>query len=93
MLEEDILSKSNLDAASSLNTTPVLFVLILFMLCTPLPILIATLANRGIKNELTVIKDVVSSEGVSVSGELIDSVIDAKINKEEQEYGDSNDNR
>lgn len=51
---------------------------------------IATLANRGVKNELTVIKDVVTSEGVSVSGELVDNVIDAKINKEEQEYGDLN---
>ncbi len=49
---------------------------------------IATLANYGVKNELTIIKDVVKSDGTSVSGELIDSVIDAKIGKEEQEYGD-----
>lgn len=49
---------------------------------------IATLANYGVKNELTIIKDVVKSDGTSVSGELIDSVVDAKIGKEEQEYGD-----
>lgn len=51
---------------------------------------IATLANRGVKNELTIIKDVISSDGVSISGEIVDSIVDAKIGKEEQEYGDLN---
>lgn len=48
---------------------------------------IATLANKGVKNELTILKDVITSDGESVSRELVDSVVDAKINKEEQEYG------
>ena len=48
---------------------------------------IATLANGGYKNELTIVKDVVSSQGVSISGDVIDNIIDKKINKEEQEYG------
>ena len=49
---------------------------------------IATLANGGVKNELTLLKDVISSDGVSLSGDVVDSVIDKKINKVEQEYGD-----
>lgn len=51
---------------------------------------IATIANGGVKNELTVLKDVVTSSGVSVSGEIVNEIIDKKINKEPQEYGDLN---
>lgn len=51
---------------------------------------IATLANGGVKNELTIIKDVVTSEGISISGELVENVVDAKINKENQDYGNLN---
>jgi len=54
---------------------------------------IATLANGGVKNELTILKDVVSAEGESLSGDYVDSVIDAKINKEKQEYGSLNINK
>lgn len=48
---------------------------------------IATLANKGVKNELTILKDVISADSQSVSGELVNSVVDAKINKVDQEYG------
>lgn len=51
---------------------------------------IATLANGGVKNELTILKDVITADGQSVSGELIDSIVNPKINKEKQEYGDLN---
>ena len=51
---------------------------------------IATLANGGVKNELTLLKDVITSSGESVSGEMVDMVVDSKINKTEQEYGDLN---
>ena len=51
---------------------------------------IATLANGGVKNEVTIFKDVVSAEGESLSGEYIDSIVDKKIAKEEQEYGNLN---
>ena len=51
---------------------------------------IATLANRGVKNEVTILKDVVSVEGDSVSGDKIKEIIDTKIQKETQEYGNLN---
>ena len=51
---------------------------------------IATLANSGVKNELTILKDVVSASGESISGDVVDEVIDKKINKEPQEYGSLN---
>ena len=51
---------------------------------------IATLANKGVKNELTLLKDVITADGESVSGDLVNSTVDAKIKKEEQEYGDLN---
>lgn len=51
---------------------------------------IATLANGGVKNDLTILKDVVSVEGESLSGDYVDEVIDKKIKKESQEYGDLN---
>lgn len=49
---------------------------------------IATLANKGVKNELTILKDVITADGESVSGDLVNTTVDAKIKKEEQEYGD-----
>ena len=51
---------------------------------------IATLANGGHKNELTILKDVISANGNSISDDVIDSIVNPKIQKEEQEYGDLN---
>lgn len=51
---------------------------------------IATLANGGVKNDITILKDVVSAEGESLSGDYVDEVVDEKIKKEPQEYGDLN---
>lgn len=51
---------------------------------------IATLANGGVKNELTILKDVISAEGESLSGDYIDKIVDEKIGKEKQEYGNLN---
>ena len=48
---------------------------------------VATLANGGVKNELTILKDVITAEGECVSGEEVDGIIDSKIKKEKQEYG------
>ena len=44
---------------------------------------VATLANGGVKNEITILKDVISAEGNEVSMMSIDSVVDAKIGKTE----------
>lgn len=44
---------------------------------------IATLANGGVKNEITILKDVISAEGNEVSMMSVDSVVDAKIGKTE----------
>lgn len=44
---------------------------------------IATLANGGVKNDLTIVKNVISSNGSEVSGELVDSIVDEKIGKTE----------
>lgn len=49
---------------------------------------IATLANGGVKNELTILKGVVNSSGNDISGDTVDSIIDKKINKPEIELGD-----
>ena len=43
----------------------------------------ATLANGGIKNDLTILKSVISSNGEEVPTEEVDSVVDAKIGKTE----------
>ncbi|MBQ9313591.1 MAG: penicillin-binding protein 2 [Clostridia bacterium] len=51
---------------------------------------IATLANGGVKGELSILKDVISVEGESQSGDYVDSIIDKKIAKEKQEYGNLN---
>ena len=51
---------------------------------------IATLANGGVKNEVTILKDVINAEGTTLSGDYVDKIIDNKINKEPQEYGDLN---
>lgn len=51
---------------------------------------IATLANGGVKNELTILKNVINAEGDTVSGDHVDDIVDKKINKEPQEYGDLN---
>lgn len=51
---------------------------------------IATLANGGVKNELTILKNVINAEGATVSGDYVDDIVDKKINKEPQEYGDLN---
>lgn len=47
---------------------------------------IATLANKGNKNELTVVKSVIDADGNEISKETIDSVVDQKINKNKLEY-------
>lgn len=44
---------------------------------------VATLANGGVKNEITILKDVISAEGNEVSMMSVDSVVDAKIGKTE----------
>ena len=44
---------------------------------------VATLANGGVKNEITILKDVISAEGNEVSMMSVDSVVDAKIGKNE----------
>lgn len=51
---------------------------------------IATLANGGIKNEITILKDVISAEGNEVSMMSVDSVVDAKIGKTESTAADLN---
>ena len=49
---------------------------------------IATLANGGVKNELTILKSVVDSTGKDISNKEVDEVIDEKINKPEINLGD-----
>ena len=49
---------------------------------------IATLANGGVKNELTILKGVVDSTGKDVSNKEVDEVIDKKIDKPEINLGD-----
>mgnify|MGYP003291171391 CR=1 FL=1 len=49
---------------------------------------VATLANGGVKNEITILKDVISAEGNEVSMMSVDSVVDAKIGKTESTAAD-----
>lgn len=49
---------------------------------------IATLANGGVKNELTILNSVVDSTGKDISNKEVDEVIDEKINKPEINLGD-----
>ncbi len=49
---------------------------------------IATLANGGVKNDLTIIKSVISSSGEEIPTEVIDSVVDPKIGKTESKAQD-----
>ncbi len=51
---------------------------------------IATLANGGVKNELTIVRDVVDSTGKDVSKTTVDEIVDNKINKPEIELGSLN---
>ena len=51
---------------------------------------IATLANGGVKNELTIVRDVVDSTGKDVSKATVDEIVDNKINKPEIELGSLN---
>lgn len=45
---------------------------------------IATLANGGLKNDLTILKEVISSEGNEVSMMTVDANVDEKIGKKEK---------
>ena len=49
---------------------------------------IATLANGGIKNELTILKSVISTEGNEIVKNSVDNVVDEKISKPEIQLGD-----
>lgn len=49
---------------------------------------IATLANKGVKNDLTILKSVIASDGTEVAKKEVDDVIDNKLNKPEIAYGD-----
>lgn len=49
---------------------------------------VATLANGGVKNELTLLKDVISPEGNEVSMMSVDTNVDAKIGKTESTAAD-----
>ena len=49
---------------------------------------VATIANGGVKNELTILKDVITSDGNEVSKTSVDTVVDTKINKPEINTGD-----
>ena len=49
---------------------------------------IATLANGGIKNDLTILKSVILSNGEEVPTEVIDSIVDPKIGKTESKAAD-----
>lgn len=49
---------------------------------------IATLANGGIKNDLTILKSVILSNGEEVPTEVVDSIVDAKIGKTESKAAD-----
>lgn len=48
---------------------------------------VATLANGGIKNEITILKEVISAEGNEVSMISVDANVDAKIGKTESKSG------
>lgn len=49
---------------------------------------IATLANGGVKNELTIVKDVISWDGTEIPKAEVDELVDKKINKVETTNGD-----
>ena len=49
---------------------------------------VATIANGGVKNELAILKDVITSDGNEVSKTSVDTVVDTKINKPEINTGD-----
>ena len=49
---------------------------------------VATLANRGVKNDLTILKSVIASDGTEVAKKEVDEIVDQKINKPDIEYGD-----
>ena len=51
---------------------------------------IATLANRGVKNEVSILKQVITSDGEDVNRENVLEVVDNKIGKAEVETGDLN---
>lgn len=51
---------------------------------------IATLANGGVKNDVTLLKDVISAEGNEVSMMSVDSNVDAKIGKTESKAANLN---
>lgn len=49
---------------------------------------IATLANGGVKNEVSLIKQVITSSGESESGEKVKATVEKKIGKVDVETGD-----
>ena len=51
---------------------------------------IATLANGGIKNKVTILKQVINSDGEQVSGDVIKTVVENKIGKTDVNTGDLN---
>ena len=48
---------------------------------------VATLANSGVKNDLTILKSVIASDGTEVPKKEVDEIVDKKINKPDIEYG------
>lgn len=49
---------------------------------------IATLANGGVKNEVTILKQVINSEGEEINRKNVLEVVDGKIGKTENKEGD-----
>ncbi len=49
---------------------------------------IATLANGGVKNDLTILRDVVDSSGKDVSNDDVNAIVDKKIDKPDINLGD-----
>lgn len=48
---------------------------------------VATLANRGVKNDLTILKSVIASDGTEIAKAEVDKIVDDKISKPSMNYG------